>query len=398
MSSRSLPFFSRSCSSTSGLGPAGGVIQFRRVDRDGVLDLLEQILVVDDVAEILVFAVEPVRAADRLEQTVILHRLVDVEIGAGRRVEAGQQLVHDDQQPHVGRLLREQRLGPFLVGLGLGHARLGIDILQQFGVGVVDELLVGFGVRAGLFQRDVLGLRIVRRDDGALALERRLLEQLEILAGLVDAGRHQHGVAALAGQSRLDAEIEDDVADDALHARSRTEHVLHRAPLLFQFVLLPVVQPLGLGLEPCVDLVLRAKPLVDVAGLVDQVEHDLVLDRLAELVGVDVAAKDLQAGLLVLLQQRRAGEADEDGIRHDRLHQLVQPAALRAVAFVDEHEHLADRRARLGFQFLDERLELLVGLLALASGRPNLWTSEHSSRGVACAKLRSSDRGRCCCV
>jgi hypothetical protein len=62
-----------------------------------VLDLLEQILVVDDVAEVLVLAVQPVGAADRLKQAMVLHGFVDVEIGAGRRVEAGQQLVHHHQ-------------------------------------------------------------------------------------------------------------------------------------------------------------------------------------------------------------------------------------------------------------------------------------------------------------
>ena len=76
------------------------------------------------------------------------------------------------------------------------------------------------------------------------------------------------------------------------------EHVLHRAPLLSQLLLLPVVQALGLGLEPGVDLVLRPEALVDVARLVDQVEHHPVLDAFAELVGVDVAAEDFQAGLL----------------------------------------------------------------------------------------------------
>ena len=35
---------------------------------------------------------------------------------------------------------------------------------------------------------------------------------------------------------------------------------------------------LGLGLEPGVDLVLGAEPLVDVPRLIDEVEHDPVLD------------------------------------------------------------------------------------------------------------------------
>ena len=142
------------------------------------------------------------------------------------------------------------------------------------------------------------------------------------------------------------------------------EHVLHRAPLLLQLVLLPVVQPLGLGLEPGIDLVLRAEPLVDVPRLIDEVEHHLVLDALAELVGVDVAAEDFQAGLLVLLEQRRAGEADEDRVGHHRLHHAVQLAALRAVALVHEDEHLAHRLAGLGLQLLDEGVEVVHVLAA----------------------------------
>ena len=88
-----------------GVGAAGAVVQLGGVNRDGVLDLLEQVLVVHDVAEVLVVAIEAVDAANGLEQAVVLHGLVDVEIGAARRIEAGEQLVHHDQQPHVGGLL-----------------------------------------------------------------------------------------------------------------------------------------------------------------------------------------------------------------------------------------------------------------------------------------------------
>ena len=45
--------------------------------------------------------------------------------------------------------------------------------------------------------------------------------------------------------------------------------------------------------------------------------------------------------LLVGLEQRRAGEADEHGVRQDRLHRLVQVAGLGAVALVDEDEEVA---------------------------------------------------------
>ena len=282
----------------------------------------------------------------------------------GGCVEAGEQLVHHDEQPHCRRLLGEQRLGRVLVGLRLGHAGLCVNLFQQFGVGVVDELLVGFGVRAGFLQRHIPGLRVVGSHHGALALERRILEQREVLAGLVDAGGHENGVAALAGKTRFDAEVEDDVVHHAIHARLGAEHFLHRAPSLFQLVLLPVVQPPGLGLEPGVDLVVRAKVLVDVPRLIDQVEHYLVLDALAELVGVDVAAEHFQTGPRVLLEQRRTGETDKNGIRHHRLHHAMQLAALGTVALVHEYKHLTNGRAGLSFQFFDIGIEIIDVLVA----------------------------------
>ena len=73
------------------------------------------------------------------------------------------------------------------------------------------------------------------------------------------------------------------------------EHLLHRAPALLELGLGEVGQPLGLGLEPLVDLLLRGDALVDVARLVAQVEHHAVPHGLVELVGVDVAAEDLDA-------------------------------------------------------------------------------------------------------
>ena len=68
----------------------------RGVNGDGVLHLLEQLFVVDDVAIVLVVAVEPVCAADSLEQVVIAQLVVEVDVGAGRRIEPGQQLAHHD--------------------------------------------------------------------------------------------------------------------------------------------------------------------------------------------------------------------------------------------------------------------------------------------------------------
>ena len=134
---------------------------------------------------------------------------------------------------------------------------------------------------------------------------------------------------------------------------------MHRTPLLFELALLPVVQPLGLGLEPGVDLVFRPETLVNVARLIDEVQHDAVLDALAELVGVDVATEHFLTGARVLLEQGRAGEADEYRIRHHRLHHPVQLAALRAVALVHEHKHFPHGEAGPGLQLLDIGVEVV---------------------------------------
>ena len=63
----------------------------------------------------------------------------------------------------------------------------------------------------------------------------------------------------------------------------------------------------------------------------------LVGHALVELVGVDVGAEDVPRHLLVLAQERRAGEADEDRALQPALHLLVHVAALGAVALVHEH-------------------------------------------------------------
>ena len=68
--------------------------------------------------------------------------------------------------------------------------------------------------------------------------------------------------------------------------------------------------------------------------------------RLVELVGVDVGAEDVARRLLVLAQQRRAGEADEDRALQPALHLLVHVAALGAVALVHEHVEAAVNRRR----------------------------------------------------
>ena len=84
--------------------------------------------------------------------------------------------------------------------------------------------------------------------------------------------------------------------------------------------------------------------------------------RLVKLVGVDVGAEDVARHLLVLAQERRAGEADEDRVLQPALHLLVHVAALGAVAFVHEHvEPAVDGRRRAlevgGVELVDQRAQ-----------------------------------------
>src|SRR5689334_16326665 len=79
--------------------PACTGIQLRRVYRHRSLDLLEQVLVINDVAEGFVLSVEAIRATYGLEESMVLHRLINVEVRAARRIEAGEKLLNDDQEP-----------------------------------------------------------------------------------------------------------------------------------------------------------------------------------------------------------------------------------------------------------------------------------------------------------
>gem|GEM_PF-5352267 len=61
------------------IAAVGVDVQFvRGIDRDGVLHLLEQLLEVNDVAVILVVPVEPIGAADGLEEIVVAQLVIGV--------------------------------------------------------------------------------------------------------------------------------------------------------------------------------------------------------------------------------------------------------------------------------------------------------------------------------
>lgn len=151
-----------------------GVQLVGTVDGDGFLHVLEQLLEIHDVAVVLVVTVKAVRAADGLEEVVVAQFVIEVDVGAARRVEAGQELAHYDQELEVGRFFDETALGFVLVGL----RRLAVlkDVLR---VGVE---FVAF-VAVGRFAGDGVVVRLERGDDAAILAKRLTLEDAVIVAG-----------------------------------------------------------------------------------------------------------------------------------------------------------------------------------------------------------------------
>ncbi|MNF75440.1 hypothetical protein D3C84_575040 [compost metagenome] len=116
----------------------------------------------------LVLAIQTVDPADGLEQAVVAHLLVDVEVGRRRCVEAGQQLVHHDQQAHLPRLFDEALLDLFLEDFRVFVAQhLVVD-------GVLTQLLGQ--PFTGCLALDVGRRWLVAGDDGALVTHARFVE------------------------------------------------------------------------------------------------------------------------------------------------------------------------------------------------------------------------------
>src|SRR5450755_899136 len=343
---------------------------------DGVSQRVEQVAVIDDIAVALIVTVQAVHAADGLEQPVVAHGLVDVQVGGGRGVKAGQQFVDYDQQAHLPGMLDETVLDVLLELLDLVHDRVGrlIEVIgQHLPVDLVLPQLLGQAC-AGILLRDVAWLRLVAGDDCTLASEPGLAEQVVDRTCLVDARADKDGVAAPVHQPGLDLHVKQDVVDDLPRARFGADHLLHGAPAFLEFGTGQIGHAIGLGLEPLVHLGGRGQALIDVAGFVAQVEHHAVIHGLVELVGVDETAERCQAGFFVRLEQGRASEPDEHRAGEQLLHGPVHNARLRPVRLVDEDEDIALGNEALG----DGRLKLpdelaaSVALIAVTAGAAKL--------------------------
>ena len=130
---------------------------------------------------------------------MILHVLVDIEIGAGYGVKACQQFIHHNNQAHVGRFFDKELFGPLLVDFRRSLARTGFHMLQQSDICLVNELAGGFGVFSHIFGR-IARLEII------------------VLAGIPDTGGHQYGISPSAAQDGFGFKVKTDFPHNLFHA------------------------------------------------------------------------------------------------------------------------------------------------------------------------------------
>ncbi|MNM91814.1 hypothetical protein D3C81_1041240 [compost metagenome] len=81
--------------------------------------------------------------------------------------------------------------------------------------------------------------------------------------------------------------------------------------------------------------------MVNVAGLITQVQHHPIAHRLVKLVGVNEGAKHLHRLLLILLHQGSASEANKKCLGQYALHGSMQLARLGTVTLIHKHKEFA---------------------------------------------------------
>lgn len=84
-----------------------------------------------------------------------------------------------------------------------------------------------------------------------------LVEQLEKLASLVNTAGNEHGIAVTTLKPVARFHVYQDVGDDFVQTRFARQHLLHRAPPLFELRLGEIGQPFGFEIKPLINLRLR---------------------------------------------------------------------------------------------------------------------------------------------
>ena len=301
-----------------------------------LIQLAQHTHVVDDVAEVLGFAagvvlVQTVHPGNGLQQGVILEPPRQIQHGVAWRVEAGQKLVHHDQNFRLVAVL--ERIDDGFVVVLLRAVALHHALPERH-----DRISGFLGVDL------VKALAFVGRRDDHLASDCTQLVQKRLVAqrGRL-VGRHQLRLKAgtLPVLAVMLADVEGAHVD---HLLGLVQH-LGTGVFLFQVGLLLVSQPLGVALEPDVDGGLVLLQLHH-APFVEQRHDGAVGHRLVDGIGVDHAA---ELGHIALLarQEWRAGEADIAGIREHLPHARRVTAQLGALGFVHQHEDVGRGIAEL---------------------------------------------------
>ena len=286
------------------------------VEVEGLVEVLKNAAIVDNVAEVLAIE-EAVHARDRLQQGVALQMAGEVEHGVPWCIEAGQQLVHhDDDLGRIGMLEGADDLAVvLLLPTILRHHPLpeGLDLILRRLVDVLLALAV-----VGTGDQHFARHHVEFAEEPFVEEGRRLVLGDEL--GLV--GR------ALPVVPKVIAHIPGDPHDLLF----RFVQLIARGKLPLQVVLLLIGERRGDSFEPVVHR-LGVHLLVDVTPLVEKRHHSFVLHGLLNRIRVNQTAEALDR-VLVLLRHRRAGKANEAGIRQCLPHLRMKLAVLAPVTLV----------------------------------------------------------------
>ena len=229
------------------------------------LELSKQLLVIHDIAEILTIIIKTVDAANRLKQAVILHPLVDVKVGTRRRIKSGEQLVHDNKELHICRLLYKL---PLCFLFKLLHFSLNRSCVRKIRRIKPQHLQISLVFKEGfsiIFIADSVSaqftlVRCIRRYDGAL-LKAHLLEYFVILTSRRNTISYKNCITVSIHQTRLHIKVLNDVPRHLFKTRARAIYLLHRAPLLLELCLGARREASGLYIKPLVNTILRRQIL-----------------------------------------------------------------------------------------------------------------------------------------
>ena len=278
---------------------------------------------------------------------MVTHRLIEVHGRTGRSVEPGHPHGAHEHQPERVHGVLEPGIEVLVVHLPAVRS----DVQAEFGH--VGHLALGLGHHHGPFgsahELD-LGFQV-------WTLQRWCVHQLGfelrqlVVPAFVDQVVHTHGgrlvdrhVHGFTGEATVH-EVFDHVVGDRFEAFKTGDQVVLAAELAGHGLLLVgiqgcfVQQRFELGIEVLVGELQFGDPV-----LVVERNRCLVDDRVSEVVDRHVVAEHLPGEFLLVVDQRRAGEPEERGVRQRGAHVHRQRVVLGAVRLVGDHHDVVTIR------------------------------------------------------